>query len=120
MVLPRWMMPTSQPWREANIDVHGLLCGVVQMHALGYAHCDLSLENFVSSSGKHTTHAGVRVIDLGGAQRAAAGDRLQYPNRDTEGYCGVGKVFYKSARNVQGLDFDAHKNDVWALGSRCL
>ena len=101
---------------EALADLHGLLRGVGKIHALGYAHCDLSLENYMSSSGTHTTHPGVRVIDLGGAQRAAAGDRLQYPTRDAQGFCGVGKIFYKSPRNVKGLDFDAHKNDVWALG----
>ena len=107
---------TGWTHNEALADLHGLLRGVAHIHALGYAHCDLSPENYMSSSGAHTTHSGVRIIDLGGAQRAAAGGRLQYPSRDQEGFCGVGKVFYKSPRNVQGRDFDAHKNDVWAMG----
>ena len=101
---------------EALSDMHGLLHAVAFIHSLGYVHCDLSLENYMQSSGTDSGQSGVRIIDMGGAQRASAGDRLQYPSRDVEGFCGVGKVFYKSPRNVLGLDFDAQKNDVWALG----
>ena len=102
---------------EALVDVFNILSAVARIHSLGYAHCDLSLENFMYSSvGHESNQASVRIIDFGGAQRASPGDRLTYPDRDVQGHSGIGKVFYKSPRNVQGLDFDAHKNDVWSCG----
>lgn len=101
---------------EALADVYAILSAVAWIHSLGYAHCDLSLENFMYRTSGHTSDTSVRIIDFGGAQKVEPGERLQYPHRDSEGYSGIGKIFYKSPRNVQGLEFDAHKNDVWSCG----
>ncbi|KAG6623949.1 CAMK protein kinase [Phytophthora cinnamomi] len=74
--------------------------GVQFLHANGFAHRDLSLENVLVTDDDQC-----QVCDFGLAASTAK------PSRET-----VGKLFYMAPEVLAGVQYDATKADVWSLG----
>ncbi|TDH70610.1 hypothetical protein CCR75_007103 [Bremia lactucae] len=74
--------------------------GVQFLHANGFAHRDLSLENVLVSDEDQC-----QVCDFGLAASTAM------PCHET-----VGKLFYMAPEVLAGVQYDATKADVWSLG----
>ncbi|KAE8889960.1 hypothetical protein PF005_g22251 [Phytophthora fragariae] len=74
--------------------------GVQFLHANGFAHRDLSLENVLVTADDQC-----QVCDFGLAASTAK------PSRET-----VGKLFYMAPEVLAGVQYDATKADVWSLG----
>ncbi|KAH7470674.1 hypothetical protein KRP22_001328 [Phytophthora ramorum] len=74
--------------------------GVQFLHASGFAHRDLSLENVLVTADDQC-----QVCDFGLAASTAQ------RNRET-----VGKLFYMAPEVLAGVQYDAAKADVWSLG----
>ncbi|KAG3119117.1 hypothetical protein PI124_g4798 [Phytophthora idaei] len=74
--------------------------GIQFLHANGFAHRDLSLENVLVTDDDQC-----QVCDFGLAASTAK------PSRET-----VGKLFYMAPEVLAGVQYDATKADVWSLG----
>ncbi|CEG40461.1 camk protein kinase [Plasmopara halstedii] len=74
--------------------------GVQFLHANGFAHRDLSLENVLVSDDDQC-----HVCDFGLAASTIT------PSHET-----VGKLFYMAPEVLEGVQYDATKADVWSLG----
>ncbi|KAF4319552.1 hypothetical protein JM18_005804 [Phytophthora kernoviae] len=80
--------------------LHQIASGVQFLHANGFAHRDLSLENVLVSDDDQC-----QVCDFGLAASTAKF------SRET-----VGKLFYMAPEVLAGVQYDATKADVWSLG----
>ncbi|RLN73832.1 hypothetical protein BBJ28_00012913 [Nothophytophthora sp. Chile5] len=80
--------------------VRQISSGVQFLHANGFAHRDLSLENVLVTASDEC-----QVCDFGLAAATAK------PTRET-----VGKLFYMAPEVLAGVQYDATKADVWSLG----
>ncbi|EQC42378.1 CAMK/CAMKL protein kinase [Saprolegnia diclina VS20] len=86
--------------RDAQAYFRQIVRGVSFLHASGYAHRDLSLENVLVDAKKQC-----RVMDFG----------LAVPIAPTRHEC-VGKLFYMAPEVYQGVAYQPLLADMWSLG----
>jgi serine/threonine protein kinase len=89
--------------KKARRFMTQLVAGLQFVHARGFVHLDVSLENIVLDAA-----GDAKLIDFGLARKAP----FCYAGRPG----GVGKAQYMAPELFEGLDFDGRRCDVWALG----
>lgn len=91
------------PMREIALKFHQVVSAVSQIHALGFAHRDLSLENVLLDKNERC-----KICDFG----------LVKPIDEKEQVSGIGKLRYMAPEVVSGSreGYSVAETDIWSLG----
>lgn len=89
----------------ARFWFYQLLCAVKYLHAMGFAHCNLTCDNVIVSGQT------VKILGLDQIQKCADDEKFQFMQTDSI------PAFYLSPEINKGLKYDARKADVYALGT---
>lgn len=92
---------------EADCFFKQLVRGVVYIHEMGVAHCDLKPENLVL-----TTRGNLKITDFGNAECFRWGEETEI--HMTAGICGSAP--YIAPEEYSGAEYDPRAVDVWACG----